>query len=317
MGRRQHQPLGQRQPPAARIVPRNGIDEVARQATHVHHKRVLPAVAQTAYIRAVHTPAVVDHALGGPDVQAAVAGVVHDQRPGVDRSRKLRRQVGHRKALVLILLQVEPLRRCHARGQKGGHILVHGLEDRLPLLGLVVGRKHQALLPALGVGARLVGDNLCDHVRGLGGAVRRKPADVQIRHRIRTAHLHVPVVADRLPQVRGVDQIPRHIVDCPKVAVVLVVVGGVPHQQHVLRGGALPVLVGVGDKILDRLRSRKPVAELIEDVGHIHHRRAQPLGLTQPDEACNPALLSPAALPADLPVRDQDPVRGVRCTGKV
>ena len=98
------------------------------------------------------------------------------------------------------------------------------------------------------------------------------------------------------------------MVDGAQEPVVLVIIGAVPHKEHILGGRLEPAGVGMGEKVFYGLRGNHPVAELVKDLLHIHHLDPKSLSLSKGDQVSEPRVGGAVDIPAEIPVGDQDVV---------
>ena len=91
----------------------------------------------------------------------------------------------------------------------------------------------------------------------------------------------------------------------------------IAHQQHVLHRRRRPALIGVGQKVFDGLRGDHPVAELVIDIGHIHHFHFETLGLSKVRQLFQPIIGLTVFIPAQICVGDQDIVRLVFAAAQI
>ena len=171
----------------------------------------------------------------------------------------------------------------------------------------VIGHRQHLLLPGLRrVG--FVGDGLVHHRRRFRRAVHRHPAQHHIRHGVAVAHPilegHISVIRRCLSQPRiHKRQVGRNVVHLPKVLIILRVKMPIPHQHHVRRRRLHPRVVGVFQKVANRLRRSNPIIEFIVHVLQVHLHRPQPL-----PSAVRPQRLR---LLPERPRRDDDVIRPV------
>ena len=261
-----HQGLGKR-----REAPGRRIGKIAAQTAHVDDKRVASGIGQPGHVAGV------EYVFGGPDLDTGVAAVIDQQAAGID----LLLQVGGQRVGRAIVFQVGLIRRLQGGRQHGGRVFVHALKGRLFLGGAVVGHQQDVVLPGLVGVTVFVADDFGDHQLGLGRGGRRQAADVKVGHDIAAADQGVPFIGDGLAGLLGENRVGGHVIGGPVAPVVLVVVGGIAHQQHVLRRGGRPEADGIGQKILDGGRGGQPEGKLVVDVRQVDGHHPVALALAQ------------------------------------
>jgi hypothetical protein len=192
----------------------------------------------------------VEKTLGSPEVDAAVTDVAHERGAAIESVEDGAAAVVDGETTEVDFLGV-------SRREKGGSELVGVGVEVAGVVGIVGDEDHGG---GRGRGVGFVADDFVDEDASLVEARRRELSDGEVGKRILAVDGGVGGVGGG-PEVGGPCDERRDVVADPGLEMVSKIVGCVPEEDDVAELRPAPVMVGIGEKLVNRFGARLTESE--------------------------------------------------------